>query len=91
MAGGKRIKRGGYNPFPLSLPHYFPATVAPGYSPPATGYLAAPSAFVRNYFDVLNGSVQLTNDPATTGSLGDAPNSILNEGSPSMDPNYVPM
>lgn len=101
LAGGKRrgtskrrrrpVQRGGsYNPFPLSLPHYFPATVAPGYSPPATGYLARPSSFVRGYFDVLNGSSYQT-DPATTGSLGDASNSILHEANPQMDPNYVPM
>lgn len=96
--GGKRRDRtmkqrggGGYNPFPLSLPHYFPATVAQSYSPPATDYLAAPSSFVRGYFDILNGSEFPNLDPATNGSLGDAPNSVLNEPNTAMDPNFVPV
>jgi hypothetical protein len=93
----RKLKRGvlqrggGYNPFPISLPNYFPATISQSYSPPGTDVLAGPSSFIRGYFDVLNGSQVVNMDPATTGSLGDASNSILNTPNFATDINYSPM
>jgi hypothetical protein len=93
--GGIRTRKGGqrggsYNPFPISLPHYFPATIAQSYSPPSTGYLAGPSSAARYFMDIMNGSEVYNIDPATSGSLGDSHNSILNEPNSATDINYIP-